>query len=62
MGELTGVAKEHAERAARATITALQSAVAKADIPLDLTSFDPDQDLPEYLRRPGAMRFFVPRK
>ena len=57
-----GVAKEHAERAARATITALQSAVAKADIPLDLTSFDPDQDLPEYLRRPGAMRFFVPRK
>ena len=57
-----GVAKEHAERTARATITALQSAVAKADIPLDLTSFDPDQDLPEYLRRPGAMCFFGPRK
>lgn len=57
-----GVAKEHAERTARATITALQSAVDKADIPLDLTSFDPDQDLPEYLRRPGAMCFFGPRK
>lgn len=59
---VVGVAKEHAERTARATITALQSAVAKADIPLDLTSFDPAQDLPEYLRQPGAMRFFGPPK
>ncbi|WP_449301634.1 SseB family protein [Pseudoxanthomonas mexicana] len=57
-----GVAKEHAERTARATITALQSAVAKADIPLDLTSFDPAQGLPDYLRRPGAMRIFGPRE
>lgn len=57
-----GVAKEYAERTARATITTLQSAVATADIPLDLTPFDPAQDLPEYLRQPGAMRFFGPRK
>lgn len=56
-----GVAKEHAERTARATLTALQSAVAKANIPLDLTSFDPAEGLPEYLCQPGAMRFFGPR-
>lgn len=57
-----GVAQEHAERAARASITSLQSAVAKADIPLDLTSFDPAQGLPDYLRHPGAMRIFGPRE
>lgn len=57
-----GVAREYAERAARASITMLQSAAAKADMPLDLTSFDPDQDLPDYLCQPGAIRFFGPRK
>lgn len=57
-----GVAREHAERAARASITMLQSAAAKADIPLDLTSFDPALDLPDYLRHPGATRIFGPRK
>ena len=57
-----GTEQKHAERAARATITALQSAVAQADIPLDLTWFDPTQDPPEYLRQPGATRFFGPRK
>ncbi len=54
-----GVAKEHAERVARATIAAVQSAVAKADVPLDLTSFDPGQGLPGYLRHPDVMCFFA---
>ncbi len=56
-----GVAQAHAERTARATITLLQSIATKADLPLDLTSFDPAQGLPEYLRQPGAERFFGPR-
>ena len=57
-----GVVQEHAERAARATITMLQSTVAMADLPLDLTTFDPARDLPDYLCQPGAERFFGPRK
>jgi hypothetical protein len=57
-----GVVREHAERAARATITMLQSTVAMADLPLDLTTFDPARDLPNYLCHPGAERFFGPRK
>jgi len=56
-----GVAQEHAERVARATITMLQSTVNAATLPLDLTSFDPAQGLPEYLRHPGVERFFGPR-
>ena len=56
-----GVAPEHAERAARATIIALQSAATDADIPIDLTSFDPTQGLPGYLRHPGVERLFGPR-
>lgn len=56
-----GVVPEHAERAARATITMLQSAVNKAELPLDLTAFDPSQGLPEYLCQPGVERFFGPR-
>ena len=57
-----GVASEHAERAARATITALQSTATQADTPIDLTSFDPAQDPPDYLRHPGVQRFFGPRR
>lgn len=57
-----GVARRHAERAARATITALQSTIINADMPLDLTSFDPAQGLPSYLRHPGAMCFFGQRR
>ena len=56
-----GVEQAHAERVARATITLLQSIATKAALPLDLTSFDPAQGLPEYLRHPGAERFFGPR-
>ncbi len=56
-----GVAPEHAERAARATITQVQSAVAEAELPLDLTVFDPAHGLPEYLSREGVERIFDPR-
>lgn len=56
-----GVAPEHAERAARATITALQSIATQAAIPIDLTSFDPARGLPDYLRHPGVERLFGPR-
>nr|MBP6216426.1 hypothetical protein [Luteimonas sp.] len=56
-----GVAPENAERAARATTTQVQSAVAEAELPLDLTVFDPAHGLPEYLSRKGVERFFGPR-
>lgn len=56
-----GVPPEHAERAARATITQIQSAAAKAELALDLTVFDPAHGLPEYLRHTGVERFFGPR-
>ena len=56
-----GVAPENAERAARATTTQVQSAVAEAELPLDLTVFDPAHGLPEYLSREGVERIFDPR-
>lgn len=56
-----GVGQEHAERAARATITVLQASATSADIPIDLTSFDPTQGLPTYLCHTGAQQFFGPR-
>ncbi len=55
-----GVAQEHAERAARATITILQSTAAEAGLPMDLTTFDPARGLPDYLCHPGVERFFGP--
>lgn len=54
------VAPEHAERAARATITATQPLCATSRLTLDLTTFDPAKGTPEYLRQPGVERFYGP--
>lgn len=52
------VAPEHAERAARATFTALQQLCELHDLPLNITTFDPAEGKPEILKRGGAERFY----
>lgn len=54
------VAPEHAERAARATITAVQPLCATSQLSLDLTTFDPATGMPAYLRQAGVERFYGP--
>lgn len=54
------VAPEHAERAARATITAVQPMCAQSRLALDLTTFDPAQGKPAYLGQTGVERFYGP--
>jgi hypothetical protein len=54
------VAPEHAERAARATITAVQPLCAQAEVALDITTFDPATGQPAYLSQPGVERFYGP--
>ena len=54
------VAPEHAERAARATITAVQPLCIQSQLALDLTTFDPADGAPAYLSRPGVERFYGP--
>ena len=54
------VPPEHAERAARATITAVQPLCARTGLALDLTTFDPAQGKPSYLCHPGIERFYGP--
>ena len=53
-----GVAPEHAERAVRASITEIQPLCAQNDVALDLTTFDPTKEAPEYLRQRGVERFY----
>lgn len=52
------VAPQHAERAARATIAAVQPLCAQSHLALDLTTFDPAKGKPAYLCRPGVERFY----
>jgi hypothetical protein len=54
------VAPEHAERAARATITAVQPLCARSRLTLDLITFDPRDGKPSYLCHPGVERFYGP--
>lgn len=55
------VAREHAERAARATITAVQPLCDQAELALDITTFDPaEEGQPAYLGQPGVERFYGP--
>ena len=53
-----GVAPEYAERAVRASITEIQPLCARNDVALDLTTFDPTKEAPEYLRQRGVERFY----
>jgi hypothetical protein len=55
-----GVAPEHAERAVRASITEIQPLCAQNDVALDITTFDPAKEIPEYLRQLGVERFYGP--
>lgn len=50
------VAPEYAERAVRATITAIQPGCARSQLALDITAFDPAKGKPAYLRQPGVER------
>ena len=54
------VPPEHAERAARATITAVQPLCARSGLALDLTTFDPAHGKPSYLCHPGIEQFYGP--
>lgn len=55
------VPPEHAERAARATITAVQPLCVRSGLALDLTTFDPAHGKPSYLCQPGVERCYGPR-
>ena len=55
-----GVAPEHAERAARASIIEIQPLCAQNDVTLDITTFDPAKETPAYLRQRGVERFYGP--
>ena len=55
-----GVAPEYAERAARATITAIQSMCAQTSTSVDLRTFNPADGMPDYVRQPGVERFYGP--
>lgn len=54
------VAPEYAERAVRATITAIQPLCARSKLALDITVFDPAKGKPAYLANPGVERFYGP--
>jgi hypothetical protein len=54
------VAAEYAERAVRATITAIQPLCARSHLALDITAFDPTKGKPAYLSHPGVERFYGP--
>lgn len=55
-----GVAPENAERAVRASITEIQPLCAQSDVPLDITTFDPANGIPAYLRQRGVEQFYGP--
>lgn len=55
-----GTSPEHAERVVRATITNIQALCVHNEVALDITTFDPAEGLPAYLRRPGVKRIFGP--
>ena len=55
-----GVSPEHAERAARATITEIQPICARHRVALDISVFDPAKGIPGYLRQQGVERIYGP--
>lgn len=54
------VAPVNADRAVRATITAIQPLCARSQLALDITAFDPEKGRPAYLCLPGVERFYGP--
>ena len=52
------VAPEHAERAARATFTAVQHLCEHNELWLDITTIDPVKGKPEFLKHGGVERFY----
>lgn len=56
-----GVGPEHAERAVRASTTAIQTLCAEAGIYLDMATFNPQEGRPDYLLLRGVERFYGPQ-
>lgn len=56
-----GVGPEHAERAVRASTTAIQTLCAEAGIYMDMATFNPQKGRPDYLLQRGVERFYGPQ-